>query len=190
MLATDYQNHHSGRFSLHNPTSNLHETYKNDGFGSRRSQPAPQVSFRRGSTSNSLLESNGSKTSANSKQPKARIGASNQGAPLKLFSILLGFRNNRVGCLSAWPQADRNSLSTVAEIKRPLLVIRAFTCSVKLLHVGGCQNYGPLLGPLNTRCHIILRTPKGDHNFDNHPRDMSSSPGAPSAAQGWDEFQD
>ena len=24
----------------------------------------------------------------------------------------------------------------------------------------GCQNYGPLLGPLNTRCRIILRTPK------------------------------
>ena len=25
---------------------------------------------------------------------------------------------------------------------------------------GGCQNYGPLLGPLNTRCRIILRTQK------------------------------
>ena len=60
-------------------------------------------------------------------------------------------------------------------------------------HMGGCQNYGPLLGPLNTRCRIILRTQKGtmisqtthvpnsrhiwvavtkdpkkDHNFDNH----------------------
>ena len=27
--------------------------------------------------------------------------------------------------------------------------------------LGGCQNYGPLLGPLNTRCRIILRTQKG-----------------------------
>ena len=27
--------------------------------------------------------------------------------------------------------------------------------------MGGCQNYGPLLGPLNTRCRIILRTQKG-----------------------------
>ena len=28
-------------------------------------------------------------------------------------------------------------------------------------HMGGCQNDGPLLGPLNTRCHTILRTHKG-----------------------------
>ena len=25
----------------------------------------------------------------------------------------------------------------------------------------GCENYGPLLGPSNNRCRIILRTPKG-----------------------------
>ena len=31
-------------------------------------------------------------------------------------------------------------------------------------YVGGCQNYGALLGPLNTSCRITL-----DHNFDNHP---------------------
>ena len=36
-------------------------------------------------------------------------------------------------------------------------------------HVGGCQNDGPLLGPVNTSCCIILRTPKRDHNLDNHP---------------------
>ena len=28
-------------------------------------------------------------------------------------------------------------------------------------HVDGCQNYGPFLGPLNTRCRIILRTHTG-----------------------------
>ena len=28
-------------------------------------------------------------------------------------------------------------------------------------HMGGCQNYGPLLGFRNTRCHIVLRTRKG-----------------------------
>ena len=28
-------------------------------------------------------------------------------------------------------------------------------------HMGGCQNYGPLLGPLNTRCRSVLRTQKG-----------------------------
>ena len=27
--------------------------------------------------------------------------------------------------------------------------------------MGGCQNYGSLLGPLNTRCRVILRTQKG-----------------------------
>ena len=27
--------------------------------------------------------------------------------------------------------------------------------------MGGCQNYGPLLGPLNIRCRIIPRTQKG-----------------------------
>ena len=29
------------------------------------------------------------------------------------------------------------------------------------------QTHGPLLGPLNTRCRIILRT-QSDQNFDNH----------------------
>ena len=29
------------------------------------------------------------------------------------------------------------------------------------VHVGGCQNYGSLLGSLDTRCRIILRTQKG-----------------------------
>ena len=29
------------------------------------------------------------------------------------------------------------------------------------VYMGGCQNYGPLLGPLNTRCGIILRSQKG-----------------------------
>ena len=29
------------------------------------------------------------------------------------------------------------------------------------IFMGGCQNYGPLLRPLNTRCRIIPRTQKG-----------------------------
>ena len=29
------------------------------------------------------------------------------------------------------------------------------------MHLGGCQNHGPLLGPLNTRCRVMLRTQKG-----------------------------
>ena len=27
--------------------------------------------------------------------------------------------------------------------------------------MGGCQNYGPLLGPRNTECRIVIRTQKG-----------------------------
>ena len=37
---------------------------------------------------------------------------------------------------------------------------QSFCCKTKE-YTGGCQNYGPLLGPLNTRYRIILRTPKG-----------------------------
>ena len=46
-----------------------------------------------------------------------------------------------------------------------------------MLHLGGCQNYGPLLGPLNTRCRIILRTQKKDLDFDKHAiaPDLSNS---------------
>ena len=40
---------------------------------------------------------------------------------------------------------------------------------ITVIHLGGCQNYGPFWGTRNTRCRIILRTPKRDHNFDNHP---------------------
>ena len=35
--------------------------------------------------------------------------------------------------------------------------------------MGGCQNYGPILGTLDITCRIINREPKRDHNFDNHP---------------------
>ena len=28
-------------------------------------------------------------------------------------------------------------------------------------YMGGCQNYGPLLGPLNTRCRTMIRNQKG-----------------------------
>ena len=34
--------------------------------------------------------------------------------------------------------------------------------------MGGHQNCRPLLGPLNTRCRIVIG-PKRDHSFDNHP---------------------
>ena len=35
---------------------------------------------------------------------------------------------------------------------------RGVCCKV---HADGCQNCGPLLGRLNTRCRVILRTKKG-----------------------------
>ena len=45
--------------------------------------------------------------------------------------------------------------------------VRAFSFQAGLLlprphkYVGGYQNYGPLLGPLNTRCRIIIGPKKG-----------------------------
>ena len=36
------------------------------------------------------------------------------------------------------------------------LYVYIHTC----MHMGGCRNYGLFLGPLNTRCRIILRTQK------------------------------
>ena len=35
---------------------------------------------------------------------------------------------------------------------------------------GGCQNYGPILGTLNIRCRITIRTQKGTLIF--HPYDL------------------
>ena len=40
---------------------------------------------------------------------------------------------------------------------------------LELLHMGGCQNYGPFLGTQIIRCRMIIRIQKRDHNFDNHP---------------------
>ena len=37
--------------------------------------------------------------------------------------------------------------------------------AIGVLHVAGCQNYGPFLGTLNN----YNRDPKRDPNFDNHP---------------------
>ena len=41
-----------------------------------------------------------------------------------------------------------------------MLRIHYFKDSNSNRYMGGCQNYGPLLGPLNIRFRIILRTPK------------------------------
>ena len=42
------------------------------------------------------------------------------------------------------------------------LVASLLLSGLRTYHLmGGCQNYGSLLGPLNTRCRIILRTKKG-----------------------------
>ena len=35
--------------------------------------------------------------------------------------------------------------------------------------MGGCQNYGPFLGPYYNTAPNIKGTPKRDHNFDNRP---------------------
>ena len=44
----------------------------------------------------------------------------------------------------------------------PMSMLNTARPSLMLMtaRMGGCHNYGPLLGPLNTRCRIILRTHK------------------------------
>ena len=50
------------------------------------------------------------------------------------------------------------------------------------LHVmGGCQNYGPLLGPLHTN-----KDPTGDHNFYNHPLYLEGQ--WPTTILNWTEY--
>ena len=43
-------------------------------------------------------------------------------------------------------------------------------------YMGGCQNYGPVLGTLNIRGRIIIGIPKRAHNLDNHPYRHSTEP--------------
>ena len=35
--------------------------------------------------------------------------------------------------------------------------------------MGGCQNYGPFLGPYYNTAPNVFGYPKRDHNFDNYP---------------------
>ena len=51
-------------------------------------------------------------------------------------------------------------------------------------YMDACQNHGPLLGPLNSRCRSMLRTPKRDPNVDNHPYGTSLLEGATFVIQG------
>ena len=41
--------------------------------------------------------------------------------------------------------------------------------------MGGCQNYAPFWGALNTRCRNIIGIQKRGHHFDNHPSEPASS---------------
>ena len=43
-------------------------------------------------------------------------------------------------------------------------------------HMGGCQNYGPFLGPYYNTAPNNFGYPKRDHNFDNHPHDADLLP--------------
>ena len=36
-------------------------------------------------------------------------------------------------------------------------------------HIGGCQNYGPVLDPYYNTAPNTQGTQKRDHKFDNHP---------------------
>ena len=45
---------------------------------------------------------------------------------------------------------------TLFDIISPYMILYHIT--LLYTYMGSCQNYGPTLGPLNTRCHITLRT--------------------------------
>ena len=67
--------------------------------------------------------------------------------------------------------SNNKLLSTVPTI-HPVVLFATVNIHIYLYeytYMGSCQNYGPFLGTLNNRCHIIIGTPKGDNNFDNHP---------------------
>ena len=40
--------------------------------------------------------------------------------------------------------------------------------------MGGCPNYGPLVGFFSRIRQLVFRDPEGDHNFDNHPHGMDT----------------
>ena len=45
----------------------------------------------------------------------------------------------------------------------------------RIQDMGGCQNHGPVLGPLNTMVPYYAKHPRGDHQLDNHPYSMTLS---------------
>ena len=65
--------------------------------------------------------------------------------------------------LMAFETAARASTITAAleyECMGPYMALMGSSYGIIGLNMGGCQNYGPLLGPLNTN-PIVLRTQKG-----------------------------
>ena len=51
----------------------------------------------------------------------------------------------------------------------PEYLNRESSSTLRLQSARGGRKYGPLLGPLNTRCRNTLRTQKGTRIVDNHP---------------------
>ena len=60
---------------------------------------------------------------------------------------------------AAPPQHLPGSTCESSAVCSKKLQVRSFLHTI--VNMGGSQNYGPLLGPLNTRCRIIPRTKKG-----------------------------
>ena len=88
------------------------------------------------------------------------------------------------GCWGSKPTSMAIQLDPLASGLPSLFSLSGGCCR----HVRGCQNYGPLLDPLNTTCRIILGTPTyyvpyctrdplNKYNFDNPPCTKWASPG-------------
>ena len=70
------------------------------------------------------------------------------------------------GCLSVFGQAGSSFRASTVAVRHLNLTPNQ---DLELDMGGRCQNCGPLLGSSNTWCRIILKDPKRDHHFDNHP---------------------
>ena len=64
---------------------------------------------------------------------------------------------------SCWKQLSSSHIAyhTIPNHTKLYFTVQQQRHHFKGPYMGGCQNYGPFLGPLNTRCRIICRTLKG-----------------------------
>ena len=76
---------------------------------------------------------------------------------------ILGPESLKIGYLDHEGKVEATPRAALSPAQRPprLSASSSSLASEEESCMGGCQNDGPLLGPLNTSCRIILRNPEG-----------------------------